>query len=197
MEMKIGGHPWMCACASCVGDRRQRRDDGVQNGKFDPELEWEFFWKRLVTNTNGELDLNKIKNELCDFSMILHEVPKVYCYVTGGRVSKINTHASAVIQQADQYTEECFRVYESETSYLRVATFLYSLLDDIDTASDIAKSNDELYRKLVEKIQSMKKHAVAECDGYNLVLKTDAVFERPETPLDCFGYEMTHNIQDK
>lgn len=34
-----------------------------------------------------------------------------------------------------------------------IAQFLFGLLDDIDTAGDIARADDKLYRELVEKIQ--------------------------------------------
>ena len=51
-----------------------------------------------------------------------------------------------------------------------IAEYLYTLLDDIDTISDIAKDNDKLYRKLVEKVQQ-KKSLVADTDGYTLIFK--------------------------
>lgn len=55
-----------------------------------------------------------------------------------------------------------------------IAQFLYGLLDDIDTASDMAKSDDSAYRKLVERIQARKREVVAECDGYTVKFKTPA-----------------------
>ena len=51
----------------------------------------------------------------------------------------------------------------------RVVIHLYDLLDDISTADDIAKSNDILYRKLVDKIQQKKNDSgVRSLDGYIL-----------------------------
>lgn len=55
-----------------------------------------------------------------------------------------------------------------------IAQFLYGLLDEIDTASDMAKSDDSAYRKLVERIQARKREVVAECDGYTVKFKTPA-----------------------
>ena len=49
-----------------------------------------------------------------------------------------------------------------------VAQYLYKLLDDIDTCGDIAKSNDKLYRAMVEKTQMLKALVVSECDGYTV-----------------------------
>ena len=52
-----------------------------------------------------------------------------------------------------------------------VAQYLYGLLDDIDTASDMAKSNDVAYRNIVEKLQSKKGEVVESCDGYAVVFR--------------------------
>jgi hypothetical protein len=48
---------------------------------------------------------------------------------------------------------------------LAAADFLFSLLDDIDTASDMAKGNDKAYRSMVERIQR-RRFEVASTDGY-------------------------------
>lgn len=47
--------------------------------------------------------------------------------------------------------------------------FLWGLLDDIDTASDIAKNNDRWYRNRVEAIQK-KRHQRVITDGHTLFL---------------------------
>jgi len=52
-----------------------------------------------------------------------------------------------------------------------VAQYLYKLLDDIDTVSDIAKSRDKLYRRMVENIQSAKGAVVQDCDGYTVTFR--------------------------
>ena len=52
-----------------------------------------------------------------------------------------------------------------------VAQYLYGLLDDIDTAGDIAKADNWIYRKIVERIQAKKRVVVASCDGYTVKLK--------------------------
>ena len=63
---------------------------------------------------------------------------------------------------------------ENEMSYRElhtVAQYLYELLDDIDSAGDIAKGDDKLYRAIVERTQSQKWAVVAKCDGYAVTLK--------------------------
>lgn len=52
-----------------------------------------------------------------------------------------------------------------------VAQYLYQLLDDIDTAGDIAKADDVFYRKIVERTQTKKGAVVAECNGYTVTLR--------------------------
>lgn len=47
--------------------------------------------------------------------------------------------------------------------------FLWGLLDDIDTASDIAKDNDKLYRNMVEVMQARRRERVIS-DGYSLFM---------------------------
>ena len=50
---------------------------------------------------------------------------------------------------------------------LAAAEFLFALLDDIDTASDIAKSDDAIYRTLVHRL-NRKRFEVASTDGYSV-----------------------------
>lgn len=54
----------------------------------------------------------------------------------------------------------------------KVITELWSIIDDIDTYSDIAKSDDAAYRRLVEKRQADRWKTGITTDGY--VLKIDA-----------------------
>jgi len=65
------------------------------------------FWKDIV-ETNGVLDLNKVQRELSDFHFLMKEVPKVYMEVSGGMISKINTHAFEVLNlfQENFYDKE-------------------------------------------------------------------------------------------
>jgi hypothetical protein len=47
------------------------------------------------------------------------------------------------------------------------AHFLWSLLDDIDTVSDMAKADDRTYREAVERIQR-RRFEVGTTDGYSV-----------------------------
>lgn len=57
-----------------------------------------------------------------------------------------------------------------DVEYLRrVVVHLYELLDDIDTADDVAKSDDVAYRKIVGGLQAKKRDSgVSSPDGYCL-----------------------------
>ncbi|NQY41704.1 MAG: hypothetical protein HRT80_16610 [Henriciella sp.] len=51
----------------------------------------------------------------------------------------------------------------------RVGQRLFALLDEIDTADDIAKENDAWFRKRVQYLQR-KRFEVASTDGYTVTL---------------------------
>ena len=60
------------------------------------------------------------------------------------------------------------------TKYIRmekeIIEYLWQIIDDIDTASDIAKSNDVAYRNMVEKLQKKRWNIGITTDGYELDL---------------------------
>jgi hypothetical protein len=69
----------------------------------------------------------------------------------------------------DRLFGECIEDVTDADHLRTIAVALYQLLDDIDTAGDIAKSDDKLYRNIVERIQ-VQKNKHLESDGYNLFL---------------------------
>lgn len=70
----------------------------------EEEIEHVFqtFWRAIVMPA-GHWDLQQVKRELFDYWCVLQEVRQVYAHVTGGRISKQNTVASAVIEAADEH----------------------------------------------------------------------------------------------
>jgi hypothetical protein len=60
------------------------------------------FWRDIFPNG---MSVDDVLKELADLETIGGEVSKVYCHVTGGRLSKPNTSASAVIGEADAVRE--------------------------------------------------------------------------------------------
>ena len=53
-------------------------------------------------------------------------------------------------------------------TWKQVAEALWSLLDDIDTAGDMAKSDDKAYRAMVEKLQRRRCEYLESPDGHRL-----------------------------
>ena len=49
----------------------------------------------------------------------------------------------------------------------RLVEHLWQIIDNIDTASDVAKDNDKLYMEIVHKWQK-KRHEYVKTDGYEL-----------------------------
>jgi len=82
--------------------------DGSEVKENTPEVEkvWKEFWEDICTNEDGSLNLQAIKNELSDFSMMLDIVPEVYYSVTGGIISKPLTTAANVIRFAEELREK-------------------------------------------------------------------------------------------
>jgi hypothetical protein len=50
---------------------------------------------------------------------------------------------------------------------------LWDIIDDIDTASDMAKDNDEFYRNRVHFLQKKRWATRITTEGYELLVKTD------------------------
>lgn len=94
-----------------LNNRFKKLITGTQPGavhihKESVEENWESFWKPIVTNEDGTINIEQVKKELADFSFIMEQVPKVYCHITGSRMSKVMYHADTVISVADDYFNE-------------------------------------------------------------------------------------------
>ena len=66
----------------------------------DYEQTYEEHWKELI-EPDGKLDMDALKRELHDYWVALENVGEVYCHITGNRISKPNTLAGVVIDEAD------------------------------------------------------------------------------------------------
>ena len=64
-----------------------------------------------------------------------------------------------------------------------IALDLYSIIDDIDTCSDIAKDDDKLYRRLVGRL-AQKRHEYADCDGFTVKFRETKMWEDEDAPLE-------------
>ncbi|WP_037935378.1 hypothetical protein [Streptosporangium roseum] len=64
------------------------------------------FWKDIVENPDGTLNRDQLMRELFDYHVVMEQVGQVYCHITNGRISKLNTLANTVIAVADERIEE-------------------------------------------------------------------------------------------
>ena len=110
--------------------------DAVNDEEKTPEQLWESFWKDIVCNPDGSINLEQLKKELWDFSFILGEVPKVYMGVTGGSLSKPNYHAAGVIDAANEY----YKTYYSDGA----KEMLQELIDSGELKLEEGKSIQEV-----------------------------------------------------
>ena len=89
--------------ANIIADLMNFREKQAKIKELPPEVVKEFkeFWLEIICPDEG-WDLAQILRELHDYSNMLREVPKAYCHVTRGRISKPNTLASEVIKVHDE-----------------------------------------------------------------------------------------------
>jgi hypothetical protein len=85
-EPEVSNH---ARCADCQNDIDER---------------FAAFWQDLIF-PNGELDLEELKGDLCDYSDLIRNVSKVYSEVTQGRVSKVNTRPEIMITLFHDYVQ--------------------------------------------------------------------------------------------
>lgn len=68
----------------------------------DYEKVYDDFWKSIVENEDGTLNVDQIKRELFDWRIAMQQVSEAYSELTGGLLSKPNTAARWVIHYAQQ-----------------------------------------------------------------------------------------------
>lgn len=55
-------------------------------------------WKKIIYK-NDKIDEEQVMKELEDYSFLLEEVPKIYCEITKGLLSKLNYKAEIVLRE--------------------------------------------------------------------------------------------------
>ena len=102
---------------------------------YDVEQTYWDFWKNIICVGNGIINIAQVKKELCDYYKMLQEVPKVYCEVTGGILSKPLYDAETV--------SRFFR-----DKYANKAVAVDYLSDDWDLITAECKTNAD-YKKVI------------------------------------------------
>jgi len=63
------------------------------------------FWRDIIYK-NGKLDEEQVLKELFDYYFLMQQVPKVYCHITAGRLSKLMYSAETIISLVDDYIND-------------------------------------------------------------------------------------------
>lgn len=72
--------------------------------------DYENFWKDIVENSDGTLNKDQVMRELSDYSMVLDNCTRAYSLMSGGIISKPNTHF--------EHVERIFNDTYSKNSYI-------------------------------------------------------------------------------
>lgn len=103
----------------------------------DPEVEqvYQEFWKDIICNEDGSINVEQLKKELYDCSRMMDNVPIVYSEVTGGTLSYPTYKAETVV---DIFREK----------YYDKAWAVDLLADDWDLITADCETNED-YKKAI------------------------------------------------
>lgn len=77
------------------------------------EQNWKDNWEEILMK-DGVVDLEQLKKELFDFSNLINDATKVYCHVSGGRLSYPSYSAKTVISAYEDYIESLYEFWEED-----------------------------------------------------------------------------------
>ena len=76
------------------------------------------FWKDIIYfksgKNKGKINEKQVLRELSDWYYVMDQIPKVYCHITGSRLSKVMYSADTVIRVANDYQKEFCEKYCSK-----------------------------------------------------------------------------------
>lgn len=102
----------------------------------------------------------------------------------------MNDGAGPTVGGEFRFSEDFQRGPQSGDEWEFIAKFLWRLLDNIDTASDMAKDNDRAYREFAEQ-EHRKRFQVGSTDGYAVRFSAEALKDHSSGPAseDREGFE--------
>lgn len=101
---------------------------------YDVEQVYEDFWEEIICDSDGNIDIEQVKKELCDYYNILQQVPKVYNEITGGWLSKPSYQAETVL---DVFREK----YANKVSAVHCLHYDWDIITaDCETNADYKKA---------------------------------------------------------
>lgn len=94
------------AASGCLPGKMRAVDCINKDLPEDVEHVWHTFWRDIILDNEGEIDVDQLKRELCDFHFMIDNTTRVFSEVSGHRISKPNTHADAVIGEFNNVLAE-------------------------------------------------------------------------------------------
>lgn len=77
------------------------------------DREYPRYWDDIIFNPDGSINIDQVKKELSDYSFLMEQASKVYCYVTHGKMSKLNYKADTIIAEIADYITKTF-IYKED-----------------------------------------------------------------------------------
>lgn len=108
--------------------------------KYKPDQVYEDFWKEIICDADGNINIEQLKKELYDFYIMIENVPKVYCEVTGGILSKPCWDAETVLT----YFRDKFANKAGAVDYLKY---------DWDAVTEDCATNEEYKNAIFEYLE--------------------------------------------
>ena len=88
-------------------------------------------WKEIIYK-NGKIDEEQVMKELEDYGSVLKEVPKVYCEITGGLMSKPNYKAKDVLDIFNELFWDKEIIKDDIREVLKSATTIEELKKELE-----------------------------------------------------------------
>lgn len=104
------------------------------------EKVYQEYWKDIIEK-DGKINIERVKKELFDYHTIINNVPVVYDYITGSKISPL-TDSSTVLALVENYNNQCTEdyVYEEIRNRLDQNLTLSEVLDELEEWRDFGRS---------------------------------------------------------
>jgi hypothetical protein len=89
------------------------------------------FWKEIVENEDGTINIEQVKKELSDYYFLLQQVPAVYSAVTNGTLSKTTYNAETVITEYEDCLNENYIMKDDLRDIMKTTEDGASFIDEI------------------------------------------------------------------
>jgi hypothetical protein len=76
--------------------------------EIDYKENYRQFWKELIENPDGSINLDQVMRELSDYSTFMDTAARVYCHITDSRISKVNTLPEVIISVFEDIQQSSF-----------------------------------------------------------------------------------------